>query len=329
MADNMNWVNIKKRSQIIEKVRSFFNDREYLEVETPLLSPDLIPESSIEIFKTTMINPYKGKKNLFLVPSPEIWMKKLLSMGSGDIFQISKCFRNSEQSGKQHNSEFTMLEWYKTDYTYMDNIVETEQLFDYLLRDSSSEDLKPPFIRMSMEEAFVKYAGFSLENNYSEKLLRQAVHSLGIDTEKDDSWEVLFNRVFLQLVEPSLPQNKPLVLYNYPSKIKTLAKDLKGTVWSERWELYVRGMELANCFTEEKNPLKIQEYYIEESKLKNEISPVPHPVDPNYFEYFGPEFPDCSGVAIGLDRLIMVLTGESSIQGVIIFPLNDTISFQK
>jgi lysyl-tRNA synthetase class 2 len=128
----MDWEQVRKRSEITDKVRSFFKEKKYLEVDTPLLSPDLIPEPSIDIFKTEMINPFRGKCDLFLIPSPEIWMKKLLSQGSGDIFQICKCFRNSEQSGKHHNSEFTMLEWYKTGYSYMDNIRDTEEIYKYL-----------------------------------------------------------------------------------------------------------------------------------------------------------------------------------------------------
>lgn len=318
----MNHEIIKKRSQITENVRRFFKDRNYLEVDTPLLSPDLIPESSIEIFKTELINPYRGNRDLFLIPSPEIWMKKLLSQGSGDIFQICKSFRNSEQSGIHHNSEFTMLEWYKTGYSYMDNINETEDLFHTLTTEHTPENLKPPFRKMTMEEAFLNYTGYSLEKNYDESQLEELCRRLHIETEQGDNWEVLFNRIFLQLVEPSLPQDKPLVLYNYPSRIKTLAKDLPGTIWSERWELYGGGMELANCFSEEKNPSKIKEYYKEEKAHKDEISPVSHPVNDQYYEYFGPHFPDCSGVALGMDRLIMLFTGETSIQEVILFPQN-------
>ncbi|MBI9098419.1 MAG: EF-P lysine aminoacylase GenX [Spirochaetaceae bacterium] len=316
----MNHEIIKKRSQITENVRRFFKDRNYLEVDTPLLSPDLIPESSIEIFKTELINPYRGNRDLFLIPSPEIWMKKLLSQGSGDIFQICKSFRNSEQSGIHHNSEFTMLEWYKTGFSYMDNIKETEDLFHALTTEHTPENLKPPFRKMTMEEAFLNYTGYSLEKNYDESQLEELCRRLNIETEQGDNWEVLFNRIFLQMVEPSLPQDKPLVLYNYPSRIKTLAKDLPGTIWSERWELYGGGMELANCFSEEKNPSKIKEYYKEEKAYKDEISPVSHPVNDHYHEYFGPHFPDCSGVALGMDRLIMLFTGETSIQRVILFP---------
>jgi len=320
----MNWDIVKERANITAEVRNFFTERKYMEVDTPLLSPDLIPESSIEIFKSTMLNPYRKNKDLFLIPSPEIWMKKLLSAGSGNIFQICKSFRNSEQSGKQHNPEFTMLEWYKTGYSYLDNIAETEDLFSALVTDDTPDHLKPPFRRMTMEEAFTTYTGYSLEDNYEEKQLREVCLALNIDWDIEDDWEVLFNRIFLQLVEPALPQDKPLVLYNYPSKIKTLAKDLKGSIWSERWELYAGGMELANCFTEEKDRAKIKRYYEEEKAVKDRISPVSHPVDDEYHKFFGPSFPDCSGVAMGMDRLIMLLTGEHSIEGVILFPYSDT-----
>ncbi|MDA3812613.1 MAG: elongation factor P--(R)-beta-lysine ligase, partial [Spirochaetaceae bacterium] len=209
-----------------------------------------------------------------------------------------------------------------TGYSYKDNIRDTEELFKYLITEKTPDFLTPPFNRISMEEAFIKYAGFSLESNYDEVTLRKELEKLSIHTEENDNWEVLFNRVFLQMVEPALPQNKPLVLYNYPSRIKTMAKDLPGTVWSERWELYAGGMEIANCFSEEKDPEKIREYYIEEDDLT-------HPVNQKYYEIFGNKFPDCSGVAMGMDRLIMLLTGEMSIEGVILFPLSDIISFRK
>ncbi|MBN2658335.1 MAG: EF-P lysine aminoacylase GenX [Spirochaetales bacterium] len=317
----MNWELVKKRSDIIRKIRDFFNEKGYLEVDTPLLSPDLIPESSIEIFKTELVNPYRGNRDLYLIPSPEIWMKKLLSQGSGDIFQICKSFRNSEQTGRQHNSEFTMLEWYKTGFNYMDNISETEDLFRFLTDENSPEYIRPPFTRMTMEEAFVNYAGFSLEANFEREQLFSQCLRLDLKPDREDSWEVLFNRIFIDRVEPSLPQEKPLVLYNYPSRIKTLARDIEGTVWSERWELYGGGMELANCFTEETDQRKIREFYAEEKALKDSFSPVSHHVDENFYRFFGVGFPATSGVAMGLDRLIMLLTGESTIGGVILFPL--------
>lgn len=316
----INWNSVRSRAKITAEVRSFFTERNYLEVDTPLLSPDLIPESSIEIFKSEMINPFRGNTELYLIPSPEIWMKKLLAMGSGDIFQICHSFRNSEQTGSHHNPEFTMLEWYKTGFDYLDNIAETEELFRRLCSGNTATHLKPPFRRMSMEEAFTELAGFSLESNYETSDLIEQCGKLGIDTKQDDSWEVLFNRIFLDRVEPALPQDRPLVLYNYPSKIKTLAADVEGTKWSQRWELYAGGMELANCFSEERNIRKIRDFFREEKELKDRISPISPLTDENFAEYFGENFPVCSGVAMGLDRLIMLLTGEESIGGVILFP---------
>lgn len=317
----MNWNLVRQRAEILSRIRNFFVDKGYLEVDTPLLSPDLIPESSIEIFKTKMINPYGKNKDLYLIPSPEIWMKKLLSQGSGDIFQICKSFRNSEQTGRHHNSEFTMLEWYKTGFSYMDNINETEELFCFAGKENLPKHLQPPFERMSMDEAFSNYAGFSLEDNYTWDQLYEKCELLNLTPSEDDSWEVLFNRIFLDIVEPNLPQDRPLVLYNYPSEIKTLAEDLKGTKWSQRWELYAGGMEVANCYTEERNTTKIQSFFRKEKTLKDEFSPNCHTIDESYYKYFGESFPSCSGVAMGIDRLIMLLTGENSIGGVILFPL--------
>ncbi len=316
---------IKARSEILRGIRRFFSNRDFLEVETPLLTPHLIPESSIENFQTELVSPYEKSRKLYLTPSPEIWMKVLLSRGSGDIYQISKSFRNSEQISPVHNPEFTMLEWYKTGITAAENMEITYQLIQFLCRKETPPEVKAPFRIMSMEEAFQDFAGFSLEENLAYENLLEQNRRFGIPADETDDWEVLFHKLFLTLVEPELPGDRPLVLNNYPSALETLAAPVPGTPWSDRWELYIRGVEIANCYTEETDPDRIRRFYTIEGKEKERKALVPVHTDSSYAEIFQ-TFPACSGTAVGIDRLIAQLIDKKDIQGVILFPLNDILA---
>ncbi|QEN07134.1 elongation factor P--(R)-beta-lysine ligase [Oceanispirochaeta crateris] len=315
---------IKKCSSIKKEIRNFFDSRGFLEVETPLLSPHLIPESSIENFKTDLISPYKGNSPLFLTPSPEIWMKQLLARGSGDIYQICKSFRNSEQISAIHNPEFTMLEWYKTGITSDANIKICEDLIDSISLSETPQKCRPPFRVMTMEEAFRELGGFSLEENLDSESLLGLLSDHNIPGSSNDSWEVLFHKLFLTLIEPELPTEKPLVLKNYPSRLSTLAADVTGTPWSDRWELYINGIEIANCYTEETDLKKMQNYYQNETSIKAAEAVIPVVSSEKWLAGMA-GFPSCSGSAIGVDRLLAALLGMKGIQGVILFPLDDIL----
>ena len=316
---------IRQRAELNRRIRDFFNDRDFLEVETPQLSPHLIPESSIENFRTELVSPYSEARPLFLTPSPEIWMKVLLAEGSGDIFQLTKSFRNSEQISPVHNPEFTMLEWYKCGITADDNIRITEDLIRALTLKETPVSVKAPFRIMTMEEAFQSFAGFSLEENITCESLAAKNREHEIPVDETDSWEVLFHRLFLTLVEPELPEDRPLALTRYPSALKTLAADIPGTPWSDRWELYIKGVEVANCYTEETDPEKIREFYRLETGEKERNASVPIVTDKAYPALFR-SFPACSGTAVGVDRLMAQILGLKDIEGVILFPLNDIVS---
>ncbi|MCK4541326.1 MAG: elongation factor P--(R)-beta-lysine ligase [Spirochaetales bacterium] len=315
----------KKRSNLYRKIRSFFDTRDYTEVETPVLSPDLIPEVTIEVFETLFLHPFRPKAHFYLVPSPEVWMKRLIAEGFGDIYQIARSFRNAESIGSLHNPEFTLLEWYTMGADYRDSIGITEELFKAVIPKGISEDLRPPFRRISMAEAFKEFAGITLENCEDREVLRDEAERIGISSAAESSWEEIFHLIFLQKVELSLPQDKPLVLYDYPSAIPCLARDIPGTPWKERWELYIRGVEVANCYTEEDNFEKVAEYFLRESRLKKEQALIPCPADMDYGKNFS-RFPRCSGVAMGLDRLLMLMEKLDSIGGVILFPFSDTLT---
>ncbi len=316
---------IAERSTILRHIRSFFHTNGYLEVETPVLAPELIPESTIEVFETTFSSDFHGTNQLYLIPSPEVYMKKLIAGGSGNIFQITKSFRNSEQIGREHNPEFTMIEWYTMEADYMDSIAITEKLLLHLTEGREFEWYKHPVETMSINELFIEYISTDLLEYQTIQLLRKKAAELGLNSSKSDTWEDIFNRIFLTLIEPELPRDRPVILYDYPKQIRCLAKEKKGTPWRERWELYIDGIELANCYTEETDSRKVEETLRIEYLKKSAGSRVIPDFDPEYSTMFDKSYPECSGVAMGIDRLIMLLTGEPSIQGVILFPLSDMV----
>ena len=309
---------LKKRAQIIRIVRDFFYSRDYLEIETPVLSPYLIPESPIEIFKTELISPYTdNKKEMYLTPSPEIWMKKAISEGSGNIFQITKSFRNSEQKGNQHNNEFTMMEWYTINADYNDSLVLTENLLSELYSRFKTGPIKPPVIKISVKEAFSRYTGIDLDKCGTREDFHEEIKSCGYDINQSYNWEETFNSIFLSEVEIKLPADRPVALFDYPSQIPCLAKKTGNGKYYERWELYLNGIETANCYTEETDKKEIDRFFKSELKLKEE-SPVPHHVDFSYTDIFN-SFPGCSGTAVGIDRLVMAASGSDNIKDILSF----------
>ena len=322
---------IRLRSEVNKQIRGFFDGRNFLEVDTPLLSPDLIPESSISWFSTELKSGIGAPgREMYLIPSPEIWMKKLLSAGTGSCYQICKCFRNREQSGRIHNPEFTMLEWYETGADYMDSIKTTEELFRRFVPLGAPANWKKPFARISMEEAFFSITGEDIApwcrtDGEGISYLTESMIKLGHNPEAGISWEEGFNLMFVHHVEPNLPSPGPVVLYDYPARIPTTAAGKPGTPWSQRWELYIEGVELANCFTEETEPEGIKKYF--ESEIET-ISQRENPpaADPDYHRFFHKDYPKVSGTAMGIDRLIMLLAGRKNLRGVILFPFSDIIS---
>jgi lysyl-tRNA synthetase class 2 len=310
---------LHKRALLTQNVRNFFIGKGYLEVETPILSPYLLPEAYLEVFKTSFIQP-EYTLDYYLIPSPEIWMKKLLAKGTGNLFQITKAFRNYESIGRYHNPEFTLLEYYTVGADYLDSMKITEAFFQFLCDKSIGRNKSIysfPFLRLSMREAFLEYTGLDLSLNNSFQSMKDFAAEFDISFKADDTWEQLFNRIFLNRVEPHLPKERPLFLYDYPSKIETLART-KGN-FAERWELYISGIEIANCFTEERAKEKL-ELFIKREEERKKKSIVHHKVDYGVPEEFSQIKKECSGVALGMDRLFMVLFNLNSIEDAIAFP---------
>ena len=355
---------LQERAGIIRRVRSFFDGREYLELDTPLLSPDLIPESCLEVFETQRIGDRRNaaQSPFWLIPSPEIWMKKIIAQHRVSVYQVCKCFRNGESTGFLHNPEFTMLEYYTMNANYLDSLKLTEDLFEFLTQrhkgtefssgsfnssiksseilgdkvscapfaDNSHSSVPPSlregdwgkwcFERITVAEAFARYAGFDLfEAADRPGAMETEARRLGLDPPDGLKTAELYDLIFIHAVEPRLKQKTPVALLDYPAFVPCLARRGAGGKTVERWELYWNGIELANCFSEETDPARVRDFFESEAAAK-EHSAVRHAIDRDYWKHFQ-DFPACSGVALGLDRLIMALLGRSTIDSVLPFPM--------
>jgi lysyl-tRNA synthetase class 2 len=320
---------LRNRARVIQLVREFFRSRDYLEVDTALLCPALIPESSLEVFSTRYRPRHGRDRQLFLIPSPELWMKRLIAAGSGSIFQICKSFRNSEPATDVHNPEFTMLEWYTLEADYLQSIDIIEQLFSFILAELSTGpilscgdrrvDCCPPFLRLSMAEAFQKTLQLDLQRliDTGPKALAEVARRIGLAVSEEDDPEDLFHKIFLAAVEPKLPAHRALILYDYPALIPTLARRKSGTPWAQRWELYLAGVEIANCYSEEIDPAAYEDFFNSQGAAKRRAL-VAHPVDRDLLRVIRDlGFPKCSGVALGLERLLQFFLGQASIRNVL------------
>ncbi|MDD2231342.1 MAG: elongation factor P--(R)-beta-lysine ligase [Sphaerochaetaceae bacterium] len=319
---------VKARSLLYRNVRNFFDEKGYLEVETPILSPTLIPEPTIEDFATEFTNEFRASRQLYMVPSPEIFMKRILAEGSPSIYQISKCFRNAEQIGHLHNPEFTMLEYYTVGYDEKDSIALTEEMFCKTAIPGCPDGLKGGFEVVSMADALKKATGLDLEAIQDYATLRKQAVNLGlaIDPSVREGWDDTFNRIFVAFVEPALTGSRPVCLTGYPAQIECLAENDGMT--KKRWELYWDGVEIANCYAEETDPLKVRDCFRKEyaalSAARSVSGSVIPDVDDKYWEIFR-TFPKCSGVAIGMDRLLMTECKKKSIGDLILFPVSDIL----
>lgn len=317
---------LRTRARIIRDIRRFLDERGYLAVETPQLAATPIPEAHIELFSTrrraqpsqparpaAADTPQADAAPLYLLPSPEYHLKRLLAEGSGSIYEITHSFRNGEVDGPQHSIEFTMLEYYTVDADSGDSLAITRELLQAVgLGDHASVTAMP--------DAWREHAGIRLEGEAAagnRDALIDAIRAAGHEPHigPDESWEDIFQRVFLTHVEPELPTDRPVFLTQYPAAIPTLARPLPGTPWADRWELYLGGMEVANCFGEETDPQRIAAFLAAQDRTRPAAGTTRHAWDRAFLQ--DPQLPRCSGVAMGLDRLVMACTGARHIDQVL------------
>lgn len=284
---------LQERAALIQAVRSFFIEHDFLEVDTPIRTPAPVPEAHIEPVPSG---------DWFLQASPELCMKRLLCAGYLKIFQICKCFRNNER-GSLHLPEMTMLEWYRPG-TYLDLMSDCQALFSTICPrltievSGQSINLTPPWKQITLENAFQQFAEISLSqaiklNQYEEILVSEIEPRLGIDS--------------------------PVFLCEYPSSMASLAKlDPENPAVAQRFELYINGIELANGFTELTNPVDQRTRFQQEMVIMKNHARTPGPMPEKFLNDLA-NMPGSAGIALGIDRLIMLLTGAKTIDEVVAF----------
>lgn len=290
---------LKKRAALIQAIRTFFISRGYIEVDTPARLPVLIPEAYNE--------PVESGDH-FMQTSPEICMKRLLAeTGCQKIFQICKCYRKNER-GDSHLPEFTMLEWYRTQCDYLSLMEECEDLVLEVLQTSGSSSIisvrgnevsmVKPWERLSVADAFKQNAPISVEQALVENR---------------------FDEVLTQFVEPQLGIKKPVFLYDYPAELGALARKKKeDPTLAERFEIYLAGVEIANGFSELTDTDEQRQRFEKELKrIESQGRPVGRM--PEKFLEVLPNMPETAGIALGLDRLAMVLFNKEKIDHAVTF----------
>ena len=290
--------NLELRARILQAVRSFFHDRNYLEVETPVRIPAPAPEAHIDAFATD---------DWYLQTSPELNMKRLLAAGYPKIFQICKCFRKGER-GRRHLSELTMLEWYCAGHNYVDMMRQTEELVRHIVKkfrpnnalvyQGSEIDLEGHWPRLTVADAF---------NQYASKDLQSALLADG------------FEEILVEDIEPHLGVSKPLFLYDYPVSQAALAR-LKPCDFTlaERFELYISGVELCNGFSELIDSAEQLHRFQKEQRLRRSYGKKEYPMPDKFLDALS-DMPSASGNALGIDRLVMLFADTDTIDDVVAF----------
>jgi elongation factor P--(R)-beta-lysine ligase len=325
----------RARARLSAAVRELLAARGYEEVETPCLVPAPGMEPHIDAFLAPFV-PERGgpPRPLWLHTSPEYAMKRLLADGFERTFQLARVFRNGEVS-RTHNPEFTMLEAYRAGADAEGIMRDVEDVVAGAARRLAGGervrwrgvelDLRAPFERLTMRDAFLSRAGVDLARCGDDVVrLRDAGRDAGLDPGRDgDSFDDLFFRIFLERVEPGLGTPRPVYLTEWPASMAALARVKAGDPrWAERFELFAGGLELANGFAELTDAAEQRRRLLEEQEQRRRLGRAVYPLDERFLEAVG-RMPEAGGVAIGFDRVLMLLPGAEDIADVLLFPARE------
>lgn len=301
------WVTLRQRAALLAQVRAFFAARQVLEVDTPLLGPAPTSDPHQHCFALAL----SGARTGYLQPSPEYAMKCLLAAGSGSIYQVCKAFRADEQ-GARHALEFTLIEWYRVRWDYRALMDEVDLLVSQLLGCA-------PALRLSYQQLFQRYCAVDPWLTTDDTLWRCLAQS-GVDstpavraTGRSGALDLLLTRV----IEPSLRSLGAVLVYDYPPSQAALARLRPEAIpVAERFELYVHGLELANGFGELTDAAEQRQRFVADNVARRAQGLPEVPLDERLLAALAQGLPECAGVALGFDRLVMLATGQSDIRAV-------------
>jgi lysyl-tRNA synthetase class 2 len=305
------------RAKVIAAIRRFLDDAGFVEVETPVLQP---------VYGGAMARPFVTHHNqldrdLYLRIATELYLKRLIVGGLERVYELGKDFRNEGISFK-HNPEFTMLEWYEAYADYEDIARRCEALIAYVANEagySGDVDFAPPWRRETLADAIGERTGVDILADRELASLQAAMRARGLEVPEGDTWAQLVDHLLSKHVEPEL--HRPTFLLDYPVELSPFAKKHRsqdGLV--ERFEAYASGMEIANAFTELNDPDDQRARFEDQQRYAAAGDEEAHPFDEAYIQALEHGMPPTGGIGIGIDRLVMLLTGRRSIREVVLFP---------
>ena len=323
---------LELRARVLAGLRRFFAERGFLEVDTPCLqrSPGLEPH--IMALPVELAEPLaEGRRRLYLHTSPEFAMKKLMVAGVERLYQIAHVWRDGERSAL-HQPEFLLLEWYRAYAGYERLMEDCAALLAAaasaagtaaLKRGAAACDPLRPAERLTVAQAFGRYCGIDLLATAPDpqaperSLLAAEARRIGLFVSERDSWEDVFHRIMLDRIEPRLGVGAAAILYEYPLSLAALARPSPedGRV-AERFELYVCGVELANAFGELTDAVEQRRRFEADMALKERLYGVRYPIDEDFLAALDHGLPESAGIALGLDRLVMLLAGAETVEEV-------------
>lgn len=328
---------LRRRARLLARVRRFFDERGYWEVETPILSHDVVVDAHLEPFRVPV-----GGRDMYLQTSPEFGMKRLLAAGADAIYQVTRAFRAGER-GAWHNPEFTMVEWYRVGNDHHAQMREVETLIRAAAEESrlslrerasaggTAHDVElpaAPFPRTTYAEAFGRALGID-PHQADLAALQQAATARQIaipPSLRDDDRDGWLNLLLAEVIEPQLGRDGPEFLYDYPAsqaalaRVRSLSSSGPQPAVAERFELYWRSRELCNGYHELTDPAQLRARIVEQSRLRALEGWGPLPAESRLLAAMDAGLPGCAGVALGLDRVAMLLWGVERIEEVLAFP---------
>ncbi len=323
---------LRARAAIVAAMRRFFAEREFDEVETPALQVSPGMEPHLMAFATTLDEPFgQGRRTLYLHTSPEFSMKKLLVAGVPRLFQLARVWRNGERS-PTHHPEFAMLEWYRAGADYRALMDDCENLLRACVgavgaanfqRGAMLCDPFQPFERLSVAEAFRRHTGIDvLATAGDAAALAGEARRIGLHVGDTDAWDDIFFRIMLDRIEPHLGIGVPTILYDYPVSMAALSRpNPTDSRVAERFELYACGVELANAFSELTDPAEQRRRFTADMDMKERLYGERYPIDEDFLAALAHGMPESAGIALGVDRLVMLATGKDTIDEVLWAPV--------
>ncbi|MFH0750186.1 MAG: EF-P lysine aminoacylase EpmA [Candidatus Gottesmanbacteria bacterium] len=319
------------RERVIKIIRSFFDKHQFHEVETPILIAHPAAESYLDVFETTLLDRNRNKKVAYLSTSPELALKKLIVAGIGNCYSITKSFRNTETNSNTHMPEFSILEWYRVGSHYEKIMDDCEKLLrsiclqltksTILHYQGISFDLNQKWERISVKEAFKQYADVDLDTFFSLKKAQNVSKERGYTILSSTTWEELYNQMFLNEIEPHLGKEKPTIIYGFPNAVAALSKKNEDDPrYANRFEFYIGGLELGDCYEELTDWKEQQKRFDAELAEIKRLGKTSYVYDHDFIKALKVGMPETSGIAVGLDRLIMLFGNMTDISDTTFFP---------